>query len=64
MKTKQFCAVIQDGNRITVFRSIQSAEKFRNNNGGFRVPGVFATEEAARANANTPSREILNGVEQ
>ena len=64
MKTKQFCAVIQDGNRITVFRSIQSAEKFRNNNGGFRVPGVFLTKEAAIANASIPAREIINGVKQ
>ena len=64
MRTNQFCAVIQDGNRITIFASIQSAEKFRNNNGGFRVPGVFATKEAAIANASIPAREILNGVEQ
>lgn len=64
MKTKQFCAVIQDGNRIMIFQSIGAAEKFRNNKGGFRVPGVFTTEEDARANANVPAREIINGVEQ
>ena len=50
MKTKQFCAVIQDGNRITIFQSIGAAEKFRNNNGGF--PFSITHESSARVHGS------------